>query len=204
MVNLDILWAKRGGRAAATRGLIAYAHKCLKLRSTETAGGRQVAILEVAEVVNSAIFGAFKESPNPKDGEAFYFLVRRKIDNGLRTIEKSPKVIPTVALVTGVAPKGTVSIDVVADEQSVDPAANLIADDEEELNRRIVEETKRRLKSPQCMEARLLDYIVTGAGDKQWICEQLNIDGAKFDRLKFSLKNVATAAKADVEKRTKR
>gem|GEM_PF-5359391 len=160
--------------------------------------------MEAADVVNNALLNALKEAPAPSDGEQFYLLVRRKIDNGLRTIEKSPKTIPMVPLVTGVAPAGTVSFDTVADEQAADPAANLVADEEEAHNRRIVEETKKRLRSPQCMEALLLEHIVAGNGDKQRICELLKIDGAKFDRLKFTLKQIATAVRADLERKTRR
>jgi len=204
VVNLDILWAKRGGRAAAMESLAAYAVWCIKGRSTGTPGGQRISAMEAADVVNNALLNALKEAPAPSDGEQFYLLVRRKIDNGLRTIEKSPKTIPMVPLVTGVAPAGTVSFDTVADEQAADPAANLVADEEEAHNRRIVEETKKRLRSPQCMEALLLEHIVAGNGDKQRICELLKIDGAKFDRLKFTLKQIATAVRADLERKTRR
>jgi len=204
MVDLDVLWKKRGGRVEASRSLVAYALHCIKVRSTKSAGGRKVALLEVADVVNSALLEAFKSMPNPTDGEAFYFLIRRKLDNSLRTLEKSPKVIPMIPIVGGEAPQGTVSIDSVVNEDAEDPAATILADEEEARRREIADETKRRLKSPHCMEARLLDLIVSEFGDKQKICNLLKIDGPKFDRLKNTLTNIATAVRADAAKKIQR
>lgn len=201
--DLDVLWRHRRGFNAAYRQLIAYAHSCIKRRSTGTPGGRQIAQLEQTEVVNGAIVTALSDPECPADGEELFRLVRRNIDNSLRTLEKSPRVVGGLPIQPGAGVDGVIGEDALPDRSTPDPSAQLLENEEQELKKSIVEETRRRLKSPHCLEARLLSLLLEGAGDKLQLCARLNVDGAKFDRLKHSLKNVAASAAADLRKKAK-
>ena len=197
--TLDALWRDRGGVKAAYRSLLGYAYECIKSRSTATAGGQRVAQLQPEEVVNSAIEKALTSENCPTQGEDLYRLVRRNIDNPLRTLEKSPNAMRTLAV--GEDPDaGDVNV---ADENAESPAQAALLDEEDAFNGRVVEETRRRLKGPNCLEARLLDLVLKRAGDKPKLCALLGIDAAKFDRLKFTLKTVAGGVIQDL-KRTER
>ena len=198
--SLDVLWRERGGLKAAYRALVAYAHARISLRSTSTAGGQKVAQLQAEEVVNKAIESAVMSESCPIEGEALYLLVRRNIDNPLRTLEKSPSAMRAVAIGDN-AEEGEVDV---ADEDAESPAEAALLDEKNAFNGRVADETRRRLKSPHCLEAKLLDLILKRAGDKTKLCQMLGIDGAKFDRLKFALKAVASSATQDLKRREKR
>lgn len=198
--DLEALWRLRGGVKAAYRSLLGYAYECICRRSTATAGGQKVAQLKAEEVVNSAIEKALTSQDCPTQGEELYRLVRRNIDNPLRTLEKSPKAMRTVAVGDNVS-EGEVAV---IDEGTESPAEAALLDDEEAFFGRVVEETRRRLKSPNCLEARLLDLVLDRAGDKPKLCRLLAVDDAKFDRLKFTLKTVAGGALQDLKRKESR
>lgn len=197
--TLDVLWRDRGGVTAAYHSLVGYAIDCIGRRSTATAGGQRVAQLEAQEVVNGAIEKALTSEDCPMQGEELYRLVRRNIDNPLRTQEKSPNAMRTLAL--GENPDaGDVTV---VDENAESPAEAALLDEEEAFYGRVTDETRRRLKGPNCLEARLLDLVLKRAGDKPKLCALLGIDAAKFDRLKYTLKTVAGGVIQDL-KRTER
>ena len=197
--TLDVLWRDRGGVKAAYRSLVGYALDCISRRSTATAGGEKVAQLQAEEVVNSAIERALTSKDCPTQGEELYRLVRRNIDNPLRTLEKSPNAMRTLAV--GEDPDaGDVAV---VDENAESPAQAALLDEEDAFYGRVAAETRRRLKGPNCLEARLLDLVLNRAGDKTRLCALLGVDATKFDRLKFTLRTVAGGVIQDL-KRTER
>lgn len=197
--TLDVLWRDLGGVTAVYRQLVGYAHACIKNRSTATAGGQRVAQFEPEEIVNAAIEAALTAEKCPTEGKDLYWLVRRNIDNPLRTLEKSPNAMLTMA-VGDDSDAGEVTV---VDEDVESPAEAAMLDEEDAFNGRVIAETRRRLKGPNCLEARLLDLALKRAGDKPKLCQLLAIDAAKFDSLKFKLKTVIGSVINDL-KRTER
>jgi hypothetical protein len=197
--TLDVLWRDMGGVTAVYRQLVGYAMECIKNRSTASVGGQRVAQLQPEEIVNGAIEKALLSDNCPTQGKELYWLVRRNIDNPLRTLEKSPNAMRTMAV--GDDPSaGEVTV---VDEDAESPAQCSMLDEEDAFNGRVVEETRRRLKRPNCLEARLLDLVLERAGDKPKLCLSLGIDATKFDRVKHTLKTVIGGVINDL-KRTER
>ncbi len=198
--TLDVLWRDRGGVKVAYHSLVAYALDCISRRSTATAGGERVAQFQAEEVVNSAIEKALTSKDCPTQGEELYRLVRRNIDNPLRTLEKSPNAMRTRAI----GEDQNAGDATVVDENAESPAEAALLDDEDAFYGRVAEETRRRLKGPNCLEARLLELVLKRAGDKAKLCELLGIDATKFDRLKFALKAVTGGVIQDLKQTERR
>lgn len=198
--TLDVLWRDLGGVTAVYRQLVGYATDCIKRRSTATAGGQRVAQLKPEEIVNGAIEKALLSENCPTQGKELYWLIRRNIDNPLRTLEKSPNAMRTMA-VGDDSDAGEVTV---VDEDAESPAEAAMLDEEDAFYGRVIAETRRRLKGPNCLEARLLDLVLKRAGDKPRLCELLVIDAAKFDTLKFKLKAVIGGAINDLKRSERR
>lgn len=196
--TLDVLWRDLGGVTAVYRQLVGYAHSCIENRSTATAGGQRVAQFDPQEVVNDAIEKALLSENCPTEAKELYWLVRRNIDNPLRTLEKSPNAMLTMAV-----GEDSEAGEVTVLDDAESPAQAAMLDEEDAFNGRVIAETRRRLKGPNCLEARLLDLALKRAGDKPKLCQLLAIDAAKFDSLKFKLKTVIGGVINDL-KRTER
>jgi hypothetical protein len=200
-VNLETLWQHRGGFKATFRRLMGYACQCIDRRSTKSAGGQQVAKENPEDVVQEAIFRAFTSDDSPRDGEEFYKLVRRNIDNPLRTLEKSPKAARTIGAINQPGIPGTVDIGTIADPSS---AESKILDAEDEFYTIVANEVRKRLNKPNGQETQLLNLVIERTGTKEELCALLKIDSATFDRVKNRLKNVVVAAINDLKKTAKK
>lgn len=197
--QLNALWAHRGGFLAASRKLVAYGEFRIGVRSTNSPGGKQVARLDPEDVFQDALLRALTEDNCPFDGEELYRLIRRHIDNGLRTLEKSP-VPREIPLINEKKIPGTIPVGSLVDESTSDSD---ISDEEEEFNRQVIEITRSRFK-PNSQENRLLTLILEQKGDKDKLCSLLSIDPASFDRLKYKLKVVANSVKDELKKTGKK
>jgi len=198
--QLDVLWAKRGGFQATARRLIAYAHMRIGVRSTATRGGQQVARLHPEDVFQDALIRALTADDCPVDGEQLYRLIRRHIDNGLRTLEKSPAAPYEIGIVNEKGIPGTIPVDSLSDDSCSDSD---VSDEEEGFNQQVVEIVKTRFKA-NGQESRLLTLILEKQGDKTKLCSLMSIDGATFDRLKYKLKVVVKAVNDELKKTAKR
>lgn len=200
-VDLETLWQHRGGFKATFRRLMGYACQCIDRRSTKSAGGQQVAKENPEDVVQEAIYRSFASDSCPQDGEEFYKLVRRNIDNPLRTLEKSPKAARTVGAVNQPGIPGTVDLGAITDES---PAERQKLDTEEEFYALVANEVRKRLNKPNGQETQLLNLVIERTGTKAELCALLKIDSATFDRVKNRLKNVVVAAITDLKKTAKK
>jgi hypothetical protein len=198
-VDFDKLFSHRGGFALAYVKLLAYAITVIQKRSVPTKGGAIVAKMDAKELLAHA-FSRLTEGCSFEDGEEVYRQLRRHIDNKVRTVQKVP--VPPRHVSVGAGHEGptTNTVNELQDENATNPASAAELSEEDDFNKSILTETKRKFKADG-MEPKFIDILIEGWKDRPDVCELMNITPEQYDAL---LKRVSRAAKAEKEEFLKR
>ncbi|MFA5263919.1 MAG: hypothetical protein WC378_08820 [Opitutaceae bacterium] len=192
--DFDKLFAHRGGFAMAFAKLTAFAIVVIRKRSGTTKNGRVIAELDAKQLVVAAL-ARLNECEFLDDGEAVYKLLRRHIDNSVRTIQKRTNAPVEVSIGTGTYEPDAEVIAELEDETSENPADVAELNAEDVFYKTVLSETKSKFKAGG-LESQFIDMLIEGWRDRQDSCELLKIIPEQYDAL---LKRVSRAAIAQKE-----
>ncbi|MBC2601161.1 hypothetical protein [Puniceicoccus vermicola] len=187
--DFDKLFAHRGGFAMAYAKLTAYAITVINKRKGPSKNGRIIEKLDAQELVKHAL-SRLVECEDINDGEAVYCLLRRHIDNYVRTIQKQ-KTNPTlVQIATSGYEEGSARISEPKVENTKNPAETSEQKDENEFYKELLAQTKLKFKS-EGVEFALLELVIEGWSDRSELAALLEITPQQYDVI---LKRVSRAA----------
>jgi len=192
--DFETLFAHRGGFAMAFAKLAAYAVTVIKKRSGPTRNGKIVAALDAKQIVIQAL-SRLTECDSLEYGEIVYCQLRRHIDNGVRTIQKSRSIPINISIGTGTYEPDAGVIAELEDETAKSPADEAELSEEDAFYKKVLSEAKTKFK-PDGLESKFIDMLIDGWRDRQDACELLKITTEQYDAL---LKRVSRAANAKKE-----
>jgi hypothetical protein len=193
---LDGLLAGRGGFEAAYEKLVAAAKAWLQTYGGDSGGRAVLRQLEAADVVDSAFDRLFTEGFLP--GEDVYLLLRRHIQNHIRTVAKSVKERRTVRVDGDEESTRTYLQQTDPLEQSA-PERALIIDDLEYCMKVLFRMTSEVKDDPQLVA--LVSAIIEGFRDPDEICVVAELTKPQYDatfkRMKRRFAQILAASEED-------
>lgn len=169
--------------------LTAYAITVINRRKGPSKNGRLIEKLDATELVKHAL-SRLVECKSLEDGEAVYCLLRRHIDNHVRTIQKQ-KTNPTlVQIATSGYEEDSSVIAELEDENTLTPAETSDRKDENEFHKGLLAKTRSKFK-PDSAEVHLIDLVIEGWSGRSELSTLLEVTTQEYDAI---LKKVSRTA----------
>lgn len=171
--------------------LTAYAITVINKRKGPSRNGRIIEKLDAQELVKHAL-SRLVECEDLDDGEAIYCLLRRHIDNYVRTIKKQKSQPTLVGIATPGFEDGSHLKAELEDINASDPADISEQHDENEFHKELLTQTKKKFKEDS-PEVALIDLVLEGWSVRSELASLMDITPKKYDVI---LKRVSRAALA--------
>jgi len=171
--------------------LTAYAITVINKRKGPSKNGCIIGGLDAQELVKHAL-SRLVECESLEDGEAVYCLLRRHIDNYVRTIQKQKNHPTLVQISTSGYEEGSSAIAEPEDESAQTPAETSEQKDENEFHKELLVQTKEKFE-PQSAEVALIDLVIEGWSERSELAALMGVTTQKYDAI---LKKVSRAALA--------